>query len=522
MNPAITLQVVKRAIALILIFSFEVGGELGLVMLPKLFPVLANKYSMFALGFGYTTLCLFFIWRLDGSPLMRDMREIFLYDILFQFYGAWSAWIGNGNYGSHAMVNAVLLLKLLRILWFDNRLALSQGSGWPVFGLLGWYARYKAPGEKLPIRMYWQQHRLAYLAIAICILFSWGLKVYGLVLVTYVLFCAIPVLLIGLYYKKFIKYLEEDELTRIRINQELAVAKVMASVSSELKEKNDLLVAANHERDVMLADLTVRNEYLRDASHDLAAPAFWITSCAQQLVNAPDEPGRAMQSKNLLDSVAYYNQLLQATIHSAKILTKIEQPTFKSIPVNRVADYLWDKYMPIFEEKGVRFGIYKANQYVLDSNGEVTPDVNPERVALRFHIATDEYILMRILNNLIMNALRNTSHGRVRVAFRKRPDGKCWIEVRDTGTGFAEADSPDWSSNFESVVQRIRTGRMNACETASHGLGMNNIRNLCASIQSSMTLYSRVDSGSIFRFALSLADDSMPEDDLDSELHYFG
>lgn len=521
MSPAITLQVIKRAIALILIFSFEVGGELGLIMLPDRYPALASKYSMFALGFGYTCMCFAFIWRLDQSALMRDMREIFMYDILIQLYGACSSWTGYGNYGSHVLVNAVLLLKLSRILWFDTKATAGKSAGWPVFGLLGWYAQRTRPGPVEAALPYLQRHRLVYLNIAACVGLAWVLKAIGLVSLTYLVFCAVPVVLIGLYYKKFIKYLEDDELARIRTNQELAVAKVMASVSQELKEKNDLLIAANRERDVMLADLTVRNEYLRDASHDLAAPAFWITSCAQQLASASDEADRATLAERLLDSVAYYNQLLQATIHSAKIITKIEQPVLRNIPVNRIADYLWEKYMPIFEEKGVRFGIYKANQYVLDSNGEVTPDINPERAALKFHVVADEYILMRILNNLIMNALRNTTQGRVRVAFRKRRNGVCWIEVHDTGNGFEEADSADWSANFDMVARRIRTGRMTASETASHGLGINNIRNLCTSIQSNMTLYSRVGAGSIFRFVVALGDGTQPPEEPGDQLHYY-
>ena len=226
--------------------------------------------------------------------------------------------------------------------------------------------------------------------------------------------------LLALYYKRFIAYLTQAEVARMEGEKKLAVAEATAAINAELSAKNIQLQEANQERDLMLAELMVRNDYLRDASHDLAAPAFWITACAQQLAVANDEASRAMLARQLLDSVGHYNQLLQATIHGAKLMTHIEQPDVTPISVNRLASHLWDKYLAIFEEKGLRFGIYKANQYLLGEDDIVIPDVKSERSALAFHLASDEHILMRILNNLIMNALRNTAHGRVRVAFRKR------------------------------------------------------------------------------------------------------
>jgi light-regulated signal transduction histidine kinase (bacteriophytochrome) len=249
----------------------------------------------------------------------------------------------------------------------------------------------------------------------------------------------------------------------------------------------------------------------------LAAPAFWITSCTQQLIQAKDEAARNEMALQLLDSVNYYNELLQSTIHSAKVMTKIDMPDLVPISVNKLTDYLWAKYVSIFQEKGLRFSIYKANQYLLEADGSVSVDAKAERTALNFHVACDEQILMRILNNLIMNALRNTSHGRVHVAFRKRHDGHCWVEVRDSGSGFDDADSDDWSANFNQVAQRIQRGKVKANEAASHGLGINNMKNLCTSIGSTMLLRSRSGEGTLFRFVLPLANPK----EVPSEEHEF-
>ncbi len=522
MNSATSLQIIKHGILLIIVFSFEIGGELGLLLISKKYPTLASINMLFSIAFVFSIFCFFFIGLLEKSELMRDMQEIFLYDILVQLYGAWSTWMEYGSYFPHLLVNVVLLLKLSRILWVDTNSDFGDDKGWPIFGLLGLYTKLKNKKPAIEKSAFDRRRdRLIYLNIAASFLVAFVLKEIGLISVSLILCCAIPVVVIGLFYKKFIKYLEEAEELRIGTNQRLAVANATAALSHELSEKNQQLVTANQQLDKMLADLTVRNEYLRDASHDLAAPAFWITSCAQQIVAAENSVKREQLAKQLLDSVSYYNQLLQTTIHSAKLITKIDQPQIKNISVNKIADYFWDKYWPLFEEKGLRFSIYKANQYVINPDGDVIPDTSQERIALRFSVATDENILMRILNNLMMNALRNTQQGRIMLAFRRRRNGVCWIEVRDTGMGFEGADQNDWHENFTQVAAKIKAGRFGASEAASHGLGISNIRNLSVSLHSPMMLYSKKGQGSIFRFIVPLGSEEAGEASK-NQLYYFG
>ena len=516
MNPAITMQVITHAILWIFIFSEELVGRV-------IIPYLPHTSIIYLVALLFAMLCFCVIGRLGSSALLRDMQDLFLYDLLLQSLGVYLKYFDYKMEVYVVLIGAITILKFVRLLWIDTKVSFGDVPGWPVFGLVGVFHRHQMRRRRAPApgrlsRRDWAAYGIIFGAI----LLSWVLFQIK-ILISYMLFGMIPFVIISLYYKRFIKYLEDSELARIEADKKLAVAAATAEINAELSIKNQELLEANHQRDLMLADLTVRNECLRDASHDLAAPAFWITACAQQLAAASDDAARKALCVQLLDSVGHYNQLLQATIHGAKLITKIEQPTIAYISANKLANYLWDKYLAIFEEKGLRFGIYKANQFVINDDGSVMPDVMPERIALKFKIATDEHILMRILNNLIMNALRNTAHGRVRVAFRKRNNGVCWIEVRDTGKGFAGVDGPDWAANFDEVSNRIKAGKMKASEAASHGLGINNIKNLCASINTTMLLHSRVGHGSLFRFAVPLAPESADETQCDEkETYYFG
>ena len=503
MNPAIIMQVTTQAILWIFVFSTELTSVMILRYVPQ-------THMVFVVTFLSTAIAFLLILRIGDTPLLRDMQDLFFYDILAQLIGLCSVLFFDREMLFYSvLVGAITIAKCFRLLWINKKSNLDIPVGWPVFGFWGYLKQRKEPADAtLAVKptASMKQNSLAYACIAVAIALSFWMTKHDLRSLP-ILFGIIPIILISLFSKNFIKDLEQTALAQIEADKLSAIAEATNAINAELTTKNAELQAANHQRDLMLADLTIRNECLRDASHDLAAPAFWITACAQQLALATDEQARKTLSLQLLDSVGHYNQLLQATIHGAKLITKIDQPILNPISVNKLADHIWSKYWAIFEEKSLRFGIYKANQFLIDDDNGINPDVAPERVALKFCIKTDEHILMRILNNLIMNALRNTAHGRVRVAFRKRHDGVCWVEVRDSGNGFEGADGPDWTANFDKIAHRIKIGKMKASEAASHGLGINNIKNLCAAIGTTMMLHSRVGHGSIFRFVVPLADD---------------
>ncbi len=488
-SAAITLQVATHAIMWILIVSLEMMAE-------SVIHGVSSPTQALTRALGLSIFSFACIWRLGKTPLLLDMQELHLYGIFIQLFALYLVWT-NAPLRYFAYVEGVIIfLKFFRVLWIIPGRNRYSEVGWATFGILGYLRRRKADEPE-------NTDRRVYYLILVSVLLSWFFNSMGFLL-TYALIGAVVTLLISIFYKKIVSFLQKAEQDWIVAEQKLAVAQATAEINAQLSEKNEQLMMANRERDAMLADLRVRNECLRDASHDLAAPAFWITSCTQQLIQAKDDAARHDMALQLLDSVNYYNELLQSTIHSAKVMTKIDMPDLVPISVNKLADYLWAKYESIFQEKGLRFSIYKANQYLLEADGSVSVDAKAERTALNFHVACDEQILMRILNNLIMNALRNTSRGRVHVAFRKRNDGHCWVEVRDSGKGFEDADSADWSANFNSVAQRIQRGKVKANEAASHGLGINNMKNLCTSIGSTMLLRSRSGQGTLFRFVLPL------------------
>jgi len=68
-------------------------------------------------------------------------------------------------------------------------------------------------------------------------------------------------------------------------------------------------------------------------------------------------------------------------------------------------------------------------------------------------VQSDAVALMRILNNLVSNAIRYTSSGLVEVRARERY-GKVLISVRDTGPGIAPEDQASIFDEFHRLRPR--------------------------------------------------------------------
>jgi signal transduction histidine kinase/ActR/RegA family two-component response regulator len=112
-------------------------------------------------------------------------------------------------------------------------------------------------------------------------------------------------------------------------------------------------------------------------------------------------------------------------------------------------------------------------------------------------VVSDPAYLRRILQNLIGNAVRYTSSGRVLVGARRTAEG-VRLEVRDTGPGIAAEDQQAIFREFH---------RLNASASASEGMGLGLaiVERACSRLGHSLTLRSAPGRGSCFAVSLRRA-----------------
>jgi CheY-like chemotaxis protein len=110
----------------------------------------------------------------------------------------------------------------------------------------------------------------------------------------------------------------------------------------------------------------------------------------------------------------------------------------------------------------------------------------PTRLAIR----TDRRLLRRLLQNLISNALKYTSNGRVLVGCRRVP-GAARIEVWDTGLGIAPEHERTVFAEFKRLDQGARMA-------PGLGLGLSIVERLGRVLEQPIGLRSRPGKGSVF------------------------
>lgn len=508
MNPIIATEIVSRFVVWVFIFSIEV------IQTGTFSSIQPHRYYPFGIVFA-TSIFIMLLWFKD-SELIWDVRELVFYEILVWWIGYVLFLLHVGTAFFAISTSTIVFLRITRILWPIRKPDDGELATWPVFGPIGLWRIWKGDENKIKAKSAYQKHhdKYIYLLIASSILF-WIVDYLFLGFSFKIEYVALSIAwLITLFYNRFISYLYQQNASHIATVKDLAVQKATAKANAalitasiqreqmlrELAEKNLELQEANKQREAMLEDLAGRNEILRDASHDLAQPLMGISYYARKLTEAQTQEEHDVFGEKLLTAVAGLGNLIDDTIHNAKITTKLEAPQLAPVSVEHLADQLWAQYLNAAHRKGIGFTLYK---------GTLSVPVDPHdpkrghRSALDFHIATDENIIWRIISNLVINAINHTEQGQILVAFRRR--GKsCWIEVRDSGSGIEHANGPDWEANFQHFAESIKRRYGTFKKGAGHGLGINNVKQLCNTIDTHMMLHSQPGRGSIFRFVVPL------------------
>ncbi len=507
MNPVIATEIVSRIIIWVLLFSAD-------VITADVLQSVGSLQMYYPTAALLTTTTFILLLRFKDSDLVWDIREISFYEVIFCWFGFLAFILGARPTTFVIMQTVVNLVRLIRLVWMVRTPDGSALAPWPVFGLIGLWRRRQMKAMDVPYYRNREHEQKIYVLILLVFLLSATAELmfqFQLKL-SYIAFAI--VWLITLLYNRFINYLYEQNQAHIATVKALAVQKATAKANAalitaslqreqmlrELAQKNDELQEANKQREAMLEDLAGRNEILRDASHDLAQPLMGISYYARKLTEAQTQEEHDVFGEKLLTAVAGLGNLIDDTIHNAKITTKLEAPQLAPVSVEHLADQLWAQYLNAAHRKGIGFTLYK---------GTLSVPVDPHdlkrghRSALDFHIATDENIIWRIISNLVINAINHTEQGQILVAFRRR--GKsCWIEVRDSGSGIEHANGPDWEANFQHFAESIKRRYGTFKKGAGHGLGINNVKQLCNTIDTHMMLHSQPGRGSIFRFVVPL------------------
>lgn len=257
------------------------------------------------------------------------------------------------------------------------------------------------------------------------------------------------------------------ELTRL-------TQRLMQEVSERCEAEAALQIAKAQAEQANLS----KTRFLAAASHDLHQP---LNAARLFLGALADEVGdgrpRALigRIESALDSVT---ELLAALIDIGRLDTGAWPVAPSAFPIADVLAQLADEYAPQAAARGLALRVM------------------PSRAVVR----TDRMLLLRLLRNLLSNAIRYTPAGRVLVGCRRDGPDAVRVEVWDTGTGIPE----DKRAQIFEEFQRLQAPP--GQHERGYGLGLAIVERIARLLSLPLVLRSRPGHGSCFAVTVGIGD----------------
>ncbi|WP_448205628.1 hybrid sensor histidine kinase/response regulator [Azospirillum sp. sgz302134] len=264
--------------------------------------------------------------------------------------------------------------------------------------------------------------------------------------------------------------------------EEVAILQAIAR-STALALTNVQLVASLRESarraEAHAAELARANEaktqFLASASHDLRQPVQSILMLTATIGPHVGDGGQP-HYQQLQQSLGVLKGLLDSLLDVSRIDAGLVESEVKDIALAPVFDQIETAFRQNAEAKGLEWHIV------------------PSAAAVR----TDPLLLLRILHNLVENAVRYTDEGRILIDSRRKGE-VIRIEVQDTGRGIP-ADVQDAIFN-----EFYQVGNPERDRSQGLGLGLAIVKKLAGLLDHTVGVASRAGEGSTFWVEIPIA-----------------
>jgi signal transduction histidine kinase len=225
-------------------------------------------------------------------------------------------------------------------------------------------------------------------------------------------------------------------------------------------------------RQLELANLA-KSRFLAAASHDLRQPLHALGLFVAQLHGQMRANERRQIVARIDAALSAMNELFNALLDISKLDAGVLTPSITEFPVAKLLHRIDTTFTGAAREKGLSLRVITSSAWV----------------------RSDFILLERIVFNLVSNAVRYTSSGRVVVGCRKR-GVNLRVEVWDTGPGVPQDQQQHIFGEF------YRLGTPGGDGRSGLGLGLAIVDRLCRLLDHAMSLTSTVGKGSCFSVAV--------------------
>jgi len=289
------------------------------------------------------------------------------------------------------------------------------------------------------------------------------------------------------------------ESSSSQITNPYAAFEQSVSLAEQVRERTEALNTALECLNKSNIDLSVANEkaeqanlsktkFLAAVSHDLLQPLHAARLFAGALSETIGSSEHVSIKGSTLNSLNHSLDDVEALLRTLVDISKLDAGVVEVDKVNTSVDpilrQLTTEFSQVAKAAGLKFKhrTCKANVY------------------------TDPQLLLRILRNLLTNAIRYTNEGGILLSARKRGT-KLLIQVWDTGIGIEESDLENIFDEFKRLSSpRKRFDR-------GLGLGLSIVEKMAGVLEHSVFVSSKPNRGSVFSIELNIIENpSIPAD----------
>jgi PAS domain S-box-containing protein len=221
-----------------------------------------------------------------------------------------------------------------------------------------------------------------------------------------------------------------------------------------------------------------KSRFLTSASHDLRQPAHALGMFVARMAELPHDE----QTKHLVASmdaaVRAMQDMLDGFFDISRLDSEQTHVSLAAFPIQGILEKLRDSVGRAANDKGLRLRLRPSEHWV----------------------ESDPGLLLRILLNLVNNAVRYTQQGTILVACRTTNDGtRLRIEVRDSGVGIPARHHEDIFQEFFQVDNPERD------RSKGLGVGLSIVDRACRLLNHPLSMRSAPGAGTCITVTVPLA-----------------
>lgn len=239
--------------------------------------------------------------------------------------------------------------------------------------------------------------------------------------------------------------------------------------------------------------LKVKSEFVANVTHELRTPVNGILGNTKELISRIKDD----DCQKILDLMERGCNDMHAIINNILDFSKLEAGKFtlekREFDFRKMMDYVKGNHAYKITEKGLEFFV------------TISPEV-PNK------IIGDELRIVQVLNNLLSNASKFTSVGKIAVEVVKTAQmnqrAELFFLVTDTGIGIAKEDQDKLFKSFSQVDASISR------QYGGTGLGLNISKQLVEMMGGNISVQSERNQGTMFSFSVWV---DLPEEEQSEE-----